>query len=142
MKRVHIGLEVKDLESSIKFYCNLFGVQPTHREADYAKWMLEDPRVNFAIQCRGDEPAGSVHFGIQVENRDELAECSGWLEDAGENVVPEPNAACCYSLSDKFWVADPDAFRWETFLTLGRHTEYGENLGIPLDSTTGKEIVR
>ncbi len=142
MKRVHIGLEVKDLESSIKFYTNLFGAQPTHRETDYAKWMLENPRVNFAIQCRGDEPAGSVHFGIQVENGDELAECSGWLEEAGENVVSEPGAAYCYSLADKIWVADPDAFRWETFLTLGRHTEYGESLGIPLDSATGKEIAR
>ena len=126
MKRMHIGLEVKDLESSIDFYAALFGAQPSHRETDYAKWMLEDPRVNFAIQCRGDEPVGSVHFGVQVENRDELAECTRWLNEAGEDVLPEPGAECCYYVSDKVWVADPDAFRWETFLTLGRLTEYGE----------------
>ncbi len=136
MKRLHIGLEVKDLDASIKFYSALFGAQPSHRETDYAKWMLEDPRVNFAIQCIGAEPAGSVHFGVQVENSDELAECSGRLEEAGEDVVSESGAECCYYVSDKVWVADPDAFRWETFLTLGRHTEYGESRGIRLD--TGK----
>ena len=142
MKRIHIGLEVKDLEASINFYSALFGAQPSHRETDYAKWMLEDPRVNFAIQCLGAEPVGSVHFGVQVENKDELAECTRWLEEAGENVVSEPGAECCYYKSDKVWSRDPDAFRWETFLTHGRHTEYGENLGIPLDSAAGKEIAR
>ena len=142
MKRIHIGLEVKDLESSINFYSALFGAQPTHRETDYAKWMLEDPWVNFAIQSREDEPAGSLHFGIQVENTDELAEYADRLENAGQEVVPEPDAACCYYIADKIWVADPDAVRWETFLTTGRHAEYGENLGIRLESTAGKEAAQ
>ncbi len=142
MKRIHIGLEVKYLEASIDFYSGLFGAQPSHRETDYAKWMLEDPRVNFAIQCIGAEPVGSVHFGVQVENRDELDECTRRLKEAGEDVLSEPGAECCYYIGDKVWVADPDAFRWETFLTLGRRTEYGESLGIPLDSATGKEVVR
>ena len=142
MKRIHIGLEVKDLEASINFYSALFGAQPSHRETDYAKWMLEDPRVNFAIQCVGAEPVGSVHFGVQVENKGELAECTRWLEEADQKVVSEPGAECCYYKSDKIWAADPDAFRWETFLTHGRHTTYGESLGIPLDGTAGKEIAR
>ena len=134
MKRIHIGLEVKDLEASMKFYTALFGAQPSHREADYAKWMLEDPRVNFSIQCRGPVPAGTVHFGVQVENEDELAECTRWLKDAGENVVSEPGAVCCYHVSDKIHVADPDALPWETFLTHGVHTEYGESRVISFDS--------
>ena len=142
MQRIHIGLEVKDLENSINFYSALFGALPTHREMDYAKWMLEDPRVNFAIQSRGDEPAGSLHFGIQVENADELTGCSERLEKAGEDVMPEPGAACCYHIADKIWVADPDAFLWETFLTTGRHTDYGENLGLRLERSSGKEAAQ
>lgn len=139
MKRIHIGLEVKDLENSINFYSALFGAQPMHIETDYAKWMMEDPWVNFSIQKRGNEPVGSVHFGIQVEDTEQLAEYSARLQKAGKEVVPEPGAACCYYLADKIWVTDPDAFRWETFLTIGRQTEYGEDLGIQLKGTIGKE---
>lgn len=130
MKRIHIGLEVSDIEASVKFYSTLFGAEPTRREADYAKWMLDDPRVNFAIQTHGRESAGSVHFGIQVHEAEALEEYAGRLEAAGESVLAEPGAQCCYYESDKYWVRDPDAMRWETFHTVGEITEYGENLGL------------
>ena len=128
MKRIHIGLEVRDLERSIDFYTTLFGAEPSVRQADYAKWMGDDPRINFSITSRGDEPAGSVHFGVQVEEEAELTEMAARLEKAGEALIPEDNAFCCYHKSEKVWVIDPDAFRWESFHTSGRHTEYGENL--------------
>ena len=127
MKRIHIGLEVGDLERSIVFYSALFGAEPTVREADYAKWMLDDPRVNFSITARCCEPAGSVHFGIQVEAPGELSEVAERLARADETVVAEENALCCYHKSDKVWAIDPDAFLWETFHTTGRHTAYGED---------------
>ncbi len=127
MKRIHIGLEVRDLERSIEFYSALFGGAPTVQEDDYAKWMSDDPRVNFSISSRGDEAAGSVHFGVQVEEKAELGEFTARLGKAGEALIPEDGALCCYHKSEKVWVIDPDALRWETFYTSGRHTEYGEN---------------
>ena len=132
MKRIHIGLEVGDLEASVRFYSTLFGAPPTRLEPDYAKWMLEDPRVNFAIQTRGCESPGSVHLGIQVDEAAALDEYASRLERAGEQVMPEPGAQCCYYQSDKVWVRDPDAMRWETFHTFESITHYGEDLGIPV----------
>ena len=134
MKRIHIGMEVSDIDASVRFYSTLFGAQPTRREPGYAKWMLDDPRVNFSIQAQGNESAGSVHLGIQVDAPEALSEYAERLESAGEQIVPESGAQCCYYESDKVWVRDPDAMRWETFHTLGEITTYGEDLGIPADA--------
>lgn len=128
MKRAHIGLQVRDLERSVQFYSTLFGAPPSVREADYAKWMCDDPRINFSITTRCGDSAGSVHFGIQVEESAELAEIAARLEKAGEATIPEQDAHCCYHKADKVWVIDPDAFRWETFHTKGRIVAYGETL--------------
>ncbi|MEM7225622.1 MAG: VOC family protein [Pseudomonadota bacterium] len=128
MKRIHIGLEVSDLESSIAFYTNLFGQAPVVREADYAKWMPDDPKVNLSISTRGGEAAGGVHFGIQVEEAGELSDIAQRMDGAGERLIHEPDAVCCYHTSKKVWALDPDALRWETFLTSGRVTQYGESL--------------
>ncbi len=126
MKRIHIGLNVKDLERSVAFYSNLFGAEPSLHRPDYAKWMLDDPRVNFSITS-GHCAAGDVHFGIQVESEAGLAEVAGRLKDAGEAVLDEPDTTCCYHKSEKAWVLDPENFRWETFFTTGLATSYGEN---------------
>ncbi len=128
MKRAHIGLQVSDLERSVQFYSTLFGAPPTVLEADYAKWMCDDPRINFSISTRCGEAPGSVHFGIQVEESGELADIATRLEKAGEATIPEEGARCCYHKADKVWVIDPDAFRWETFHTTGRIVDYGETL--------------
>ncbi len=126
MRRIHIGLNVKDLEASIHFYRALFGQAPSLVKDDYAKWMLDDPRVNFSISSRGDATA-KVHFGIQVDDRAELAEASRRLREAGQQVASEADTTCCYHRSEKAWVADPESFLLETFLTTGEATVYGEN---------------
>ncbi len=126
MKRIHIGLDVKDLERSVAFYSSLFGAKPSLRKDDYAKWMLDDPRVNFSITARGCN-AGDVHFGIQVESETDLTEVSDRLKRAGEAVLDEPDAACCYHRSEKAWVLDPQSYRWETFFTTGLATHFGES---------------
>lgn len=127
MKRIHIGLEVADVDRSVGFYSDLFGAPPTLRKADYAKWQLEDPRVNFSISARGEQRVGEPHFGVQVESEAELAEVAGRLERAGREVLAQPGAVCCYHRSEKAWVMDPDALRWETFYTRGESTVYGED---------------
>ena len=126
MKRIHIGLDVQDLNRSIAFYSNLFGAEPSLRKDDYAKWMLDDPRVNFSITAR-DCAAGDIHFGIQVENEGDLADIAGRLKQAGEAVLDEPDTTCCYHKSEKAWVLDPENHRWETFFTTGLATTYGDN---------------
>jgi catechol 2,3-dioxygenase-like lactoylglutathione lyase family enzyme len=126
MKRLHIHVAVDDLERSISFYATLFGTNPTVVEADYAKWMMEDPRVNFAISARG-RTAGLDHLGIQVESSEELAELAGRLRAAGETAREQIGAACCYARSDKAWTQDPAGLRWETFHTFGEATTYGED---------------
>ena len=125
MKRMHVNLAVENLDASIKFYLNLFGAQPMVCHDDYAKWMLDDPRVNFAISARG-RGVGLDHLGIQVESGDELAEVTGRLRSAGEFVLNQKDAACCYAKSDKGWVHDPQGIVWETFHTTGPHTTYGD----------------
>ena len=127
MKRIHIGVEVQDLDASTRFYANLFDAEPVVQRADYAKWMLDDPRVNFSITSRGGTAPGDVHFGIQVESEDELSEVSGRLERAGQSVIKEADAVCCYHKSSKAWVVDPNALAWETFYTRENSTVYGEN---------------
>lgn len=117
MKRLHVHIAVDDLAKNIAFYSTLFGSEPTVQKADYAKWMLEDPRVNFAISCRGAK-AGLNHLGIQVESDEELAALHGQLEQLQADVVEEMGTACCYAKSDKYWVNDPQGIAWESYHTL------------------------
>ena len=124
MKRLHVHVAVDDLDRSIGFYAALFGADPAIRHADYAKWMLDDPCVNFAISSRG-RAGGVDHLGIQVESAEELADITARLKAAEEAVMPEANAQCCYAQSDKTWAADPQGVKWESFLTHGQITTYG-----------------
>jgi catechol 2,3-dioxygenase-like lactoylglutathione lyase family enzyme len=127
MKRFHVHVAVENLDQSIDFYSTLFATEPTVRKPDYAKWMLDDPRVNFAISQRGAEP-GIEHLGIQVENESELNEVYARLSKAERPVVEEKATTCCYARSDKQWIADPTGISWETFLTHGEATVYGGGL--------------
>lgn len=124
MKRLHVHVGVNDLDQSIRFYSALFAAEPTVTKADYAKWMLEDPRVNFAISTRQDG-GGVRHLGIQVESADELQEVYGRLQRADAPTFEEGKTTCCYAKSEKTWVADPQNVVWETFLTTGESTSYG-----------------
>ena len=125
MKRLHVHVGVDDLAQSIRFYSTLFGTAPTVTEADYAKWMLEDPRVNFAISAGRHAGSGIEHLGIQVEDSDELAEVYARLKAAEGPVLEEGATTCCYARSDKAWISDPQGVVWETFLTHGQATSYG-----------------
>ncbi len=136
MKRLHLHVAVKDLEQSVRFYAGLFAAEPTVRKPDYAKWMLEDPRVNFAISTRSKSP-GLDHLGLQVESKDELSEVARRLSQAGSAVLKQEAASCCYARSDKAWVSDPQGIAWETFFTHGESTVYGDGEGAAgrLDAT-------
>jgi catechol 2,3-dioxygenase-like lactoylglutathione lyase family enzyme len=123
MSRFHVHLNVADLDTSIRFYTQLFAAGPTVLKPDYAKWMLEDPRVNFAISNTGRAP-GIDHLGLQVESGEELSALGVRLDAAGGTVVPEDAAVCCYARSDKLWTEDPQGTRWETFHTVGDATTY------------------
>ena len=119
MKRFHVHLGVEDLERSVRFYAQLFSAEPVVRKPDYAKWMLDDPRVNFAISRRGAK-AGVNHLGVQVDSDAELAGVRAQFEAAdAATTVAEPGASCCYAKSDKHWVTDPQGIAWEAFHTLG-----------------------
>jgi catechol 2,3-dioxygenase-like lactoylglutathione lyase family enzyme len=124
VKRLHVHVSVKDLEASVRFYSQLFATDPTVRKPDYAKWMLEDPRVNFAISQRDGRP-GVQHLGIQVEDRGELAEVYERLRGAERPVIEEGETTCCYAHSEKSWIDDPQGVQWETFLTTGESVVYG-----------------
>jgi predicted enzyme related to lactoylglutathione lyase len=124
MKRLHLHVSVDDLPRSIHFYSALFDAPPTVEKPDYAKWMLDDPRVNFAISARGAR-LGVEHLGIQVETTDELHEVYGRLKQAGGGVYEEGATTCCYARSEKSWIADPQGLMWETFLTTGESPVYG-----------------
>ena len=126
MKRLHVSVAVKDLTESVRFYSILFGAEPTVVKPDYAKWMLEDPRVNFSISTRSKR-VGLDHLGIQVESEDELGEVAGRLAAAGRSILEQSQTTCCYARSDKAWVADPQGIAWETFFTFGQSTVYGED---------------
>lgn len=117
MKRMHLHVSVDNITKSIGFYSNLFGASPTVEKPDYAKWMLEDPFVNFAISKRGAAP-GLDHIGIQVESDAELSEIKERLEKAELSLVTEEGTTCCYAKSDKHWVQDPSGIAWETYRTL------------------------
>ena len=126
MKRFHVHIAVEKLDDSIRFYSSLFGVAPTVVQPDYAKWMLEDPRVNFAISQRGRQP-GINHLGFQVENDAELKAMRGQLEAADAGLLAQTGAVCCYAVSDKYWVTDPQGVAWETFHTLDTIPMFGED---------------
>jgi predicted lactoylglutathione lyase len=128
MKRLHVHVSVKDIRHSISFYSALFAAQPTVIKDDYAKWMLEDPRVNFAISTRGRQP-GLDHLGIQVESADELHEVYARLDRAGGAVIEQGETTCCYAKSEKSWIDDPAGIAWETFHTTGESTVYGDGTG-------------
>lgn len=129
MKRLHVHVSVEDLDRSIGFYATLFGAQPAVVRDDYAKWMLDDPKVNFAISARGAK-TGVDHLGIQVDEGPELAELAGRLKAAGETTFDQEATTCCYARSDKSWVSDPSGVRWETFHTFGEAVTYGEDPAI------------
>lgn len=125
MKRLHLHVAVEDIESSARFYSTLFASEPTVRKDDYAKWMLEDPRINFAISARGARETGVEHLGIQVDSADELAEVYDRLRAAGRPVLEEGHTTCCYAKSEKSWVTDPAGVPWEVFHTYGGSAVYG-----------------
>ena len=127
MKRFHAHVRVDDLESSVRFYSTLFGTEPTVLKSDYAKWMLEDPRINFAITAGSPSP-GLDHLGLQVESDQDLATIGGRLETAGRSVAKQENASCCYARGNKGWVSDPSGISWETFHTTGEITVYGNDV--------------
>src|SRR5258705_4586404 len=128
MKRLHVHVGVHDLAQSIRFYSAMFAAQPTVAKDDYAKWMLDDPRVNFAISTRGKRP-GLDHLGIQVESQDELQEVYARLHQAGGTVIEQGQTSCCYAKSEKSWIDDPAGISWETFHTTGKSIEYGDGSG-------------
>ena len=117
MKRFHVHVAVKDLESSIRFYSALFGADPTVSKSDYAKWMVDDPRINFAISQRGERP-GVNHLGLQVDSDDELEALRAQAESADLIAAAEKGQTCCYAQSDKYWYTDPQGVAWETYHTL------------------------
>lgn len=118
MKRFHVHLHVDNLAKSIGFYSQLFAAEPVRVEGDYAKWMLDDPRINFAISTRGDKP-GIDHLGFQTDDAAELAELKERAEAADMALLDEGTTTCCYARSDKHWVTDPQGIAWEQFHTLG-----------------------
>lgn len=127
MMRLHISLSVADLDASITFYSALFAAEPSVHESDYAKWMLDDPRVNFSITDRPAEK-GLGHLGIQAENADELAEIGSRIAAMTAPTRAQGETTCCYARSEKTWIYDPEGIAWETFLTHGQHPRYGEDL--------------
>jgi len=134
MKRLHVHIAVDDLEKSIGFYATLFGAPPGILKQDYAKWMLDDPKVNLAISQR-ERVAGVDHLGIQVDTDEELRELSARLKAAGEQTRDQEATTCCYAQSNKAWVNDPSGVRWETFYTFGDATTYGEDEAAALPKT-------
>lgn len=126
MKRFHVHVSVQDLAQSIRFYSSIFGAHPTIEKGDYAKWMLEDPRINFAISQRGEKP-GVNHLGLQVDEADELIALRQQVASAEIPANDEPAAECCYALSDKYWIEDPQGIAWETFHTLGDIPMFGKD---------------
>ena len=134
MQRFHVNLAVADLQQSIDFYNTLFGAVPSVRKDDYAKWMLDDPRINFSITLSSRTP-GINHIGLQADSMHELEQIQDRLQTAGELTFDQPQAECCYASSSKTWVRDPDDVAWETFVTHGQITHYGAD-GAPARDTS------
>jgi hypothetical protein len=129
MKRFHLHVSVENLDQSIGFYSTLFAAQPTVRQSDYAKWMLDDPRINFAISTHR-QPVGVNHLGFQVDSDDELRGMHAQLQAADSKLIQENDQPCCYAKSDKYWVTDPTGIAWENFHTLGSIPVYGEDTAV------------
>jgi lactoylglutathione lyase len=125
VKRLHVHVRVTDLAHSIRFYSTLFGSDPTVVKDDYAKWMLEDPRINFAISTRGSK-LGVDHLGIQTDTEDELVELKARAEAADMTLLDVGETSCCYARSDKYWLTDPQGIAWEQFHTLGNIPVFSE----------------
>lgn len=130
MKRFHVHVAVSDLEQSIQFYSILFNTEPSVKKEDYAKWMLDDPRINFAISKRAAQP-GLDHLGIQVDDEETLEEITLRLKQANQQVLEQEKTTCCYAKSDKTWAHDPQGIAWESFYTIGEATTYGEDVQLP-----------
>lgn len=126
MKRLHLHISVPEIEPAIAFYTTLFNAEPVVVKDDYAKWMLEDPRVNLAVSSRARAP-GVDHVGVQVDSAEELGALASRLKAAGEQTFDQEATTCCYAKSDKSWVTDTAGVRWETFFTHGEATSYGED---------------
>lgn len=133
MKRLHVHIAVQDLDKAVQFYSRLFGIGPGVLKADYARWMLDDPRVNFAVSTHGCKP-GLDHLGIQAETVEELQELAGRMEAAAQPLVFQDQTVCCYARSTKRWTTDPQGIPWEAFMTTGESADFGE------DSPTKHEI--
>ena len=134
MKRFHVNLAVADLQRSIDFYNTLFDAAPTVSKDDYAKWMLDDPRINFSITL-SSRAAGINHIGLQADSMPELEQIQERLQSAGELTFEQPRTECCYASSSKTWVRDPDDVAWETFVTHGQITHYGSDAGFAEDTS-------
>lgn len=132
MKRFHVNLTVSDLEKSVDFYNTLFASEPAVVKDDYAKWMLEDPRINFSIS-KSARASGINHIGLQADTEDELQEIQDRLHAAEQKTFEQADAECCYAKSTKTWVRDPDEVAWETFVTHDQITHYGAD-GVPDDA--------
>jgi catechol 2,3-dioxygenase-like lactoylglutathione lyase family enzyme len=127
MKRFHVHVGVQDLDASIRFYSALFGAEPAVRKPDYAKWMVEDPRINFAISQRGDgRRTGVNHLGLQVDSDDELEALRAQAEQADLAAAAEKGVSCCYAKSNKYWYTDPAGVAWETYHSLGQVEFFGD----------------
>ncbi len=124
MKKLHIHVKTKDLTQSVAFYSAMLGQEPTRLEADYAKWLLDDPAANISISTHGGTP-GVDHVGISVDSQDALEEIAGRLRDAGSSLMQEEATTCCYAQSNKYWVRDPQEASWELFQTFGDSEAYG-----------------
>lgn len=145
MKRFHVHVHVEDLAQSIAFYAKLFGASPTRQERDYAKWMLDDPRINFAISMRGGKP-GVDHLGLQTDSEEELAALKRQAEAADLSLQDTGEASCCYARSDKYWIVDPQGIAWEQFHTLrdiptfGGEAQPAAAACCPGDAPRGKSV--
>ncbi len=135
MKRFHVHIAVDNLPHNIRFYSALFGIEPTVSKPDYAKWMLDDPYINFAISARGAKP-GLDHVGIQVDSDDALTEISQRLTQAGLPAAEQQNAQCCYASSNKYWTVDPQGIAWEAFQSLTTIPLFGQDTAIPTKTET------
>ena len=133
MKRLHVHVGVRDLQQSIRFYSAMFAAEPVVKKSDYAKWMLDDPRVNFAISTRAQK-TGVDHLGIQAESGAELEEIGSRLAQADVSLLPQKGASCCYAKSDKYWTLDPQGIAWESFHSLDSVPVYGEDGRMPIEA--------
>ncbi len=136
MKRFHVHAHVDDLQASVAFYSKLFGAEPTRLESDYAKWMLDDPRINFAVSARGGKP-GVDHLGIQTDTDEELAELQARVQAANLVALDAGETTCCYARSEKHWVVDPQGIAWEHFRTLGDIPVFSQPVQNPTPRASG-----